>query len=197
MNIMKLKQIRKSKGYTLANLSSRLDCTSSYLSQLERGLKQPSLEMLRRISDCLEVPIFDLLSDDEASNTKNKKTTDNKYDIIRHDNRKKFVMPEILIEYEFITPYSADESDNSRIVGMHSSLMPGKWSCEKPISFDYDVSIFVIQGTAAVSIEEDTFTLGKGDSVYIYSGMHHNFYNSGDTEFIMIGYGKSNNLIKK
>lgn len=196
MNIMKLKQIRKSKGYTLSILSSMTGCTSSYLSQLERGLKQPSLEMLRRISNCLEVPVFDLLSDEEASGAWSRKAAGNKYDIIRHNNRKKIVMPEILTEYEFLTPYSADGSDNTRIVGMYTTLMPGKWSCEKSIVFDFDFSIFIIQGTATVCIEDETLTLGKDDSLYIYSGVQHNFYNAGNNKLIIIGYSERNNLGK-
>lgn len=197
MNIMMLKQIRKSKGYTLSTLSSMIGCTSSYLSQLERGLKQPSLEMLRRISQCLEIPIFDLFSEADASTSSIRKIPDNKYDIIRHDNRKKLVMPEILTEYEFITPYSADGKDNSHIVGMYTTLMPGRWSCEKSVTFDFDFSVFIIQGTAKVCIGEDTVILGRGDSVYIYSGMQHNFNNAGDTELIMIGYGERNNSFKR
>jgi|GEM_PF-174404 len=196
MNYTKLKQIRKSKGYTLSNLSRMTDCTASYLSQLERGLKQPSLEMLRRISDCLDIPIFDLLPESETSKAWAKKISDNQYDIIRHDNRKKFVMPEILTEYEFITPYSTDGSDITRIVGMYTTLMPGKWSCEKSIALDFDFSVFIIQGKANVRIEEDLLTLDKGDSVYIYSGKQHNFYNEGDTELIMIGYCERNKLGK-
>lgn len=193
MNIIKLKQIRKSKGYTLSQLSTMTGCTSSYLSQLERGLKQPSLEMLRRISDCLQVPVFDLLSENDNSSTQISDKTDKKYDIIRHNNRKRFVMPEILTQYEFITPYSADGSDNSRIVGTYITLMPGKWSCEKLVSLDFDFSIFIVQGTAAISLEEDTVTLNQGDSMYLYSETKHNFYNSGSNELIIIGYGERNN----
>lgn len=195
MNHVKLKQIRKAKGYTLSTLSSMTGCTSSFLSQLERGLKQPSLEMLRRISSCLEVPIFDLISESNFSNNNSPKTVDKKYNIIKYNERKKVVMPEILTEYEFITPYSPDGSDNSRVVGMYISLLPGKWSCEKSVSLDYDFSIFIINGTVNVSIENDTFTLCKGDSVYIYSGTPHNFFNAGDTELIMIGYGERNSLL--
>ncbi|WMJ89097.1 helix-turn-helix domain-containing protein [Anaerocolumna sp. MB42-C2] len=190
MNFIKLKQIRKTKGYTLSVLSNKTGCTSSYLSQLERGLKQPSLDMLRRISNCLEVPIFELLSENEASTILNKGTADKKYDIIRHNSRKKFVMPEIRTEYEFITPYSADDSDTSSVVGMYITLKPGKWSCEKSVSLNYDFSIFVIQGTVETLIEDDRKTLSAGDSIYIYSGIQHNFYNAGNTELIMIGFGK-------
>ncbi len=190
MNHVKLKQIRKAKGYTLSTLSSMTGCTSSFLSQLERGLKQPSLEMLRRISSCLEVPIFDLISESNFLKNDSPKKVDKKYNIIKYNNRKKVVMPEILTEYEFITPYSPDGSDNSRVVGMYISLLPGKWSCEKSVSLEYDISIFIVNGTVNITIENDTFTLGKGDSVYIYSGAPHNFFNAGDTELIMIGYGE-------
>lgn len=191
MNIIKLKQLRRAKGYTLSYLSSITGCTSSYLSQLERGLKQPSLEMLRRISNSLDVTVFDLLSENEAADTITGNTPGKKYDIIRHHSRKKFIMPEILTEYEFITPYSAEKKDNPRVTGMYITLLPGKWSCEKPISLNFDFSIFVIQGKVKASLDDNTLILDQGDSAYIYSGIQHNFYNAGDTELIMIGYGIS------
>ena len=48
-----IKKKRLEKGYTLAYMSKQLGFTASFLSQLERGLKQPSLESLRKISDFL------------------------------------------------------------------------------------------------------------------------------------------------
>lgn len=189
MNIMKLKEIRKSKGYTLANLSNMAGCTSSYLSQLERGLKIPSLEMLRRICNCLDVPIFDLLSENETPNANIENTFKTKYNLIRHNNRKKITMPEILTEYEFITPYETDSNDQSQMVGMYTTLKPGKYSCEKLVALDIDFTIFIIQGTATAYIEEDTLTLDKGDSLYIHAGTKHNFCNTENVELIMLGFG--------
>ncbi|WP_234122973.1 helix-turn-helix domain-containing protein [Clostridium hydrogenum] len=195
MNITKLKQIRKSKGYTLSTLSSIIGCTSSYLSQLERGLKQPSLEMLRRISDCLEVPIFIFFSEAETSDLQVNNQRTSEYSIVRHDNRKKIVMPDILTEYEFITPYNVDGSDNCRIVGMYTTLAPGKWACEKLISLNFDFSVFILKGTATVSLKENTLILQEGDSIYFNSGAKHNFYNSGNEQLVLIGYGERNKLI--
>lgn len=53
MNPEIIKKKRLEKGYTLAYMSKQLGFTASFLSQLERGLKQPSLESLRKISDFL------------------------------------------------------------------------------------------------------------------------------------------------
>lgn len=195
MNITKLKQIRKSKGYTLLALSNIVGCTSSYLSQLERGLKQPSLEMLRRISDCLEVPIFTFFSEDETSYSQITNQRTNEYSIIRHDNRKKIIIPDILTEYEFITPYNTDGSDNCHIIGMYTTLAPGKWACEKLISLNFDFSVFIIQGTATISLKDTTLILKHGDSIYFNSGTQHNFYNSGNEQLVLIGYGERNKLI--
>lgn len=187
MNILKLKQIRKSKGYTLAELSTMIGCTSSHLSQLERGIKQPSLEMLRRICDCLDVSIYELLSGNDHVEIN---APGCRYSVIRHNKRKKFMMPEIMVEYEFVTPYAVDGSDNTRIVGMCTTLKPGRYSCEKPVALDFDFSSFVIQGEATVIVGDDSFLVEKGDSIYVYAGAYHNFYNSGDTELVMIGYGE-------
>jgi transcriptional regulator with XRE-family HTH domain len=44
-----IKKKRLEKGYTLSYMSKKLGFTASFLSQLERGHKQPSLDTLRKI----------------------------------------------------------------------------------------------------------------------------------------------------
>lgn len=53
-----------------------------YCVTLERDLKQPSLEMLRRISDCLEVPIFILFSEYETSDSQANNQGTSEYSIV-------------------------------------------------------------------------------------------------------------------
>lgn len=188
MDVKKIKKYRNIKGYTLADLSSLTGYTSSFLSQLERGIKQPSLEALRTIASYLDVPIFQLLSDEEKEVSDAGETGVQSYVVIHKENRKKAVMPEILTEYEFVTPYLSEGQDNAKVVGMCISLRSGAWACEKQISLDYDISVYIIRGSAEIQIAGEVLTLKEGDSIYLYAHAPHNFLNCGDDELIMIGY---------
>ena len=57
-----LRAQRQAAGLTLRELSERTRVSNAYLSQLERGLHEPSLSVLRAIAEALEVPLGTLLS---------------------------------------------------------------------------------------------------------------------------------------
>ena len=51
----RLRQIRQEKGYTLQRLAGKAGIGNVYLSEIERGLKMPSLNSFIRIVEALEV----------------------------------------------------------------------------------------------------------------------------------------------
>ena len=51
----RLRQIRQEKGYTLQSLAGTAGIGNVYLSEIERGLKMPSLNSFIRIVEALEV----------------------------------------------------------------------------------------------------------------------------------------------
>ncbi|MDX6646731.1 MAG: hypothetical protein QOK40_2458 [Miltoncostaeaceae bacterium] len=53
---------RLTAGLSLRDLSERTGVSNAYLSQLERGLHEPSISVLRAIADALEVPLESLLA---------------------------------------------------------------------------------------------------------------------------------------
>lgn len=54
--------IRKSQGYTLSELANRVGISKSYLSNIERDLKQnPSIQVMERIAAALQVDLNQLL----------------------------------------------------------------------------------------------------------------------------------------
>jgi transcriptional regulator with XRE-family HTH domain len=56
-----LREERAAAGLTLRELSERTKVSNAYLSQLERGLHEPSLRVLTAIAFALDVPIGSLL----------------------------------------------------------------------------------------------------------------------------------------
>ncbi|ARU61003.1 hypothetical protein CBW65_07810 [Tumebacillus avium] len=53
----KIRQLRKEKGLSLGELAQRADCAKSYLSDIERGVRDnPSIQFIEKIALVLEVP---------------------------------------------------------------------------------------------------------------------------------------------
>jgi len=60
----KIREVRQKAKLTLNDLASKTGLTASYISQVERGLIDPSISSLRRISAVLEVPLYVFLTDE-------------------------------------------------------------------------------------------------------------------------------------
>ena len=52
-----LRQLRLSRNCTLKQASAAAGCTASFISQVERGLKEPSLSTLRNLADFFGVSL--------------------------------------------------------------------------------------------------------------------------------------------
>lgn len=57
-----LKQVRTEKGFSQESLSFEAGLHRTYISQLERGLKSPSLETLYKISKALKINLTEFMS---------------------------------------------------------------------------------------------------------------------------------------
>lgn len=52
-----IRALRKSRSITLAELARTLDRSVGFISQIERGLSQPSIDDLRKIADLFDIPV--------------------------------------------------------------------------------------------------------------------------------------------
>lgn len=60
-------ELRTSKGLSQEALADLCGVHRTYISQLERGLKNPTLKVLQKISNALNVPLSKLISKYEQS----------------------------------------------------------------------------------------------------------------------------------
>jgi transcriptional regulator with XRE-family HTH domain len=56
-----LRRVRTSQGRTLREVSDSARVSLGYLSEVERGRKEPSSELLNAICDALQVPLSEVL----------------------------------------------------------------------------------------------------------------------------------------
>jgi transcriptional regulator with XRE-family HTH domain len=186
-----IKKIRIEKGYILAELAKKTGYTASYLSQIERDIKKPSLEALRKIADALNTPIIAfLMSDNEEYIHTEVQENDSllKYSLLRESNRKRMIIPEIGTEYQLITPIYKQPNNKPRMLGLYIELKPRAWIQEKFVTHEPEESIIVITGQIDVYFDDKIFTLSVGDSFYIASNIPHNIQNTTDENAIVIIY---------
>lgn len=55
-----IKSYRFQKKYTQATLAEKVDVSTNYISQLERGKHSADFDVIELISDCLEIEPFQL-----------------------------------------------------------------------------------------------------------------------------------------
>lgn len=186
MNFEKLKWIRKKKGYTLARVSQATGYTASFLSQLERGLKEPSITTLRKLADLYAIPLVSLFVENEEDIAVDgtAKKAQPSIRIIRESERKKIMLPEIFTVCEFVTPANRQ----CRISGHITKLEPGCWCSESLISHTTDESAYIIKGNMKALLGDKIFYLGSGDSIYIEAYALHNWQNCGEETLDILTY---------
>lgn len=62
-----LRRLRESKGWTQEELADRCSIHRTYVSQLERGLKSPTVRLLWTLSDCLSIKPHEYLREAEEA----------------------------------------------------------------------------------------------------------------------------------
>jgi transcriptional regulator with XRE-family HTH domain len=60
----RIRTFRNSKGWTQERLAEEVDVHATYISRIESGKKLPTLSMVCKISDALEVNPYELLMDE-------------------------------------------------------------------------------------------------------------------------------------
>lgn len=60
-----IRDFRKERGITLKELSNMLEISPSYLSAIERNIRRPSIQILKRIGDALNIPVNYLVGSQE------------------------------------------------------------------------------------------------------------------------------------
>ncbi len=64
----RLRSLRREKGLKLAVVANRSGVSLAYVSEVERGRKLPSLDVLSRLAGALEMSVSDVLQGVESYN---------------------------------------------------------------------------------------------------------------------------------
>lgn len=164
----KILEYRKSKNFTIRDLAKLADVTPSLLSQIERGLANPSLNTLKNIGKALGVPLFTFFA--APVNTKEL--------VIRADKRKKMILPDSEnVIYELLSP-----DLNGSIEFALMKLTPNSHSSKELMEHDGEEAVFVLEGKIKLHLDNTTTILSSGDSVRLPRGTKHKWENPYDID---------------
>jgi len=162
----KVRKLRKEQGMTIDDLSIKSGFTSSYISQVERNLIEPSLSALGKICKVLNISPYYFIENDE-----------NNVIITRKEDRQKLYMPEDNKELQFIVPMNNENKSKVKFSVYKAIIKPGKWDSQNFTVIDSDKCVIIEKGTLLVAINDYNELLQEGDSIYICSNMPHKMYN--------------------
>ena len=71
----RMKDLRKQKGMSQEDLSEKAATSANYVSRMERGTENPTLDMFVKIAESLEVDLLDLFDFKHEENARQLKET--------------------------------------------------------------------------------------------------------------------------
>jgi len=166
-----IRRLRKSQSLTLANLAEKTGLSLSFLSQVERGIINPSINSLRRIALALGTPVSHFF--DETESTRGP--------VVRKSERRVLINRDSRLVYQLLS-----SDPNHRIEFLLSRLEIGASSVEFPMAHKGDEAALVLQGEGRFEFGGERFDLKEGDSIYITENTPHRFTNIGSVPLIIV-----------
>lgn len=168
----KIKEIRKSKGYTLEKLGTITGLSKGLLSRIENYQVSPPIATLSKISHGLEIPIGLFFEDDEDKK-------ENKYTVIRKNKRKQVNKMEASAELNY---YSLSSLRSLKTIEPFVVTYPAtNKNPTKLYEHPGEEFIFILNGNIKFIYGKETITLETGDAIHFDPRIPHRIINNQNT----------------
>jgi transcriptional regulator with XRE-family HTH domain len=149
---------RATRGLTIEELARRSSISTGLLSQLERGIGNPSLSTLTRLAQALDIPIGAFFAGSPAE-----------ADIVVHPHtRKRLFLAERNLTYQLLVP-----DLQGALSMLHIEMPPGFTNEGDPFRHLGEECMLVLKGQIETHAEHRTFLLTEGDSIRFTSSTPH------------------------
>ena len=167
----KIRTRRKELGMNMKELADQVQLTAGFLSQIERGLAEPSISSLKKISKVLGVSMIYFFSEDDMKNP-----------VVRKNERRQLPkQPGSAVAFESLTP------DDEHQMGAALGRMDGfQESWNVPNAHPGEELIYIMQGTMNIQIGDNEYHLEEGDSIYFQSAEPHRMENPNEQELVFL-----------
>lgn len=168
-----IQALRLEAAVSIGALAATAGVSSGLVSQIERGLGNPSYTTLIKLSQALQVPVGRFFGGEEP---------DERVSLVRADQRRRLLLSERDLVYELLTP-----SMNGKLGVVRAQIAPG-WSNESvPYVHEGEECITITEGQLVVDIGGMTYLLDVGDSLTYDSSVPHFYRNETTRPAVLIG----------
>lgn len=166
-----LRRLRKEKDLSLQALSDRSGVSVGMISQVERGLANPSIRLLTALRRALNASMQELFG--EMPGEADAATGPDPSFVRRAADRP-------TIDLGNITKALLTPSDRHNLQIMILKIEPGGESGGRALSYPAEKGGLVLSGEITLQVDEETTTLRPGDSAVFDSARPHSLRNLGD-----------------
>ncbi|MFS2198806.1 MULTISPECIES: helix-turn-helix domain-containing protein [unclassified Pseudomonas] len=151
-----IRDLRTRKNVTVRQLASKIDRSIGFISQIERGLSQPSVEDLDAISRALNVP-YKYFMDPVASPQQQ---------WITHPDERRTLTYARGVTDQVISP-----SMSNQLIMLETTLDPGSDFGDRNIIDSSEQGGYVLEGELTLWVNEEEIRIGSGDGFQIPAGI--------------------------
>lgn len=159
-----LRDLRLRKGLTVRDLAQRIGRSVGFISQIERGLSQPSVEDLQAISDALGVHSMYFLQQSSAKG---------------HAWLSRPPMRRTLSYANGVTDDVVSPALSSKFIMLETRLEAGAAFEEHRLLDSEEQAGYVLQGTITLTVDGEEMQLQKGDAFQMNSATNYRCANAG------------------
>lgn len=160
----KIRETRKEKNMTMSSLAVGAGVTSSYISQVERNIVEPSVATLQRIAHTLEAPIFSFFDEEFKEPL-----------IVRADARAASSRSGTGITYQYISPVSGENANKAEMFFVQIAPRNN----DEYVQNRFDECLYIIKGSVRIFLEDTSYSLEGGDSIFIKENVPYKLFNAG------------------
>ena len=158
----RVRELRKARGLTLVALAEATDLSHPFLSQVERGLANLSLQSLRRLALALETSPVELVAAVEQG------PAPRRVEVVRSGSRRPTAEG---FARGTATSLVRGSRPFTPIVVDSDALEPGETFVHAEDEF-----VYVLEGEAVVETDGKAHRLATGDSIYYAGGVRHRWW---------------------
>jgi transcriptional regulator with XRE-family HTH domain len=181
----RIRDERRKRKLTLEVLSQKTELSKSFLSQIERGLAQPSISSLKRIAREFGMSVVDLFPSESGLENqvgsipppkKNGHSYVEDVQVVRANRRKRLTLPGSYVSYDLLTP-----DLDRQVEVMFMRINPGEHSGEEPmVDLPGEKFGYVLKGFLEAKVGEKAYQLAAGDSIYFPAHFSHSWRGLGE-----------------
>lgn len=166
-----IRNTRKKQKLTLKEVAKSASISLSFLSEIERDKANPSISVLKRIANALNVNFVDLFGEKERSI------------VVRKNERK----PLVHSEGSRITWYSLSHGSRNKMGPILGVLEDGATSGDISVGHsEGEEFLYVQSGRLEFMLGNDRYTLEEGDSIYYDARTPHSYKNAWKGETLIL-----------